>query len=60
MTSVDSVMSIVLLSASIWSVGFLLPKARREHDAFAFICSLLTALVSFLGWLLLGVGTYSR
>jgi hypothetical protein len=60
MTSVENVISIVMLGGSIWVLLFLLPKARREHDTFAIICSLLTALVGLIGWLFIGVGTHSR
>ena len=53
----QSVLSIVMLGASIWVLLFLLPKARREHDRFGVLCSLLTALVGLVGWLFLGIGT---
>lgn len=51
------VVSVLMLGSSIWVLLFLLPKARREGDKFAVICSLLTALVGLIGWLFLGIGT---
>ncbi len=40
--------------AFIWVLLYLLPKARKEHDAFAIVCSILSALAAFAGWLLIG------
>ena len=58
--AVESALSVVLLGASIWALTFLLPKARREHDRFGMVCSLLTALVGLIGWLYIGIGIRSR
>jgi len=49
-------LSAVMLGAVVWALAYLLPKARREHDTFAIVCSLLTAVVALLGWLLVGIG----
>lgn len=35
---------IIALAAAIWVFVYQLPRARREQDAFAIICSLLTGL----------------
>jgi hypothetical protein len=58
--AIDSVLSVLMLGAFIWVVTFLLPKAKREHDRFGVICSVLAALVALIGWLLIGSGTRSR
>jgi cyanate permease len=55
----ESVLSIVMLGAAIWVFLFPIPKARREHDRFGVVCSLLIALVGLVGWLLLGASTRS-
>jgi hypothetical protein len=49
-----------MLSALIWVAGFLFPKAVRERDVFGLICSILAALVSVIGWLLIGSAAHSR
>jgi hypothetical protein len=58
-TTVQIAVSILMLGGAIWSILFLLPKARREQDTFGIICSLLMALVGLLGWLFIGVGALS-
>jgi drug/metabolite transporter (DMT)-like permease len=60
MTTIESVLSLLMLSGFIWVVGFLLPRARREHSRFAVICSLIAALAALIGWLFISVGTRSR
>ena len=60
MTTLESAVSIEMLGAFIWGVVFLLPKAKREHDRFAVICSLFVALIALVGWLLIGIATRSR
>ncbi len=57
--SFDRVVSVFMLGACIWALAYLLPKARREHDGFGIICSILTALAGLFGWLFFGVGTRS-
>ena len=54
----ESALSLIMLGGCIWTLTYLLPKARREHDAFGVTCSLMIALVALLGWLLLG--TWAR
>ena len=58
-TNMQIAVSILMLGGAIWSILFLLPKARREQDTFGIICSLLMALVGLLGWLFIGVGALS-
>lgn len=60
MTDLQIAVSIALLGGAIWSLLFLLPKARREQDTFGIICALLMALVGLFGWLFIGVGVRSR
>jgi hypothetical protein len=60
MTSVEPVLSWLMLSGFIWVAGFLIPKAVRERDVFGLICSILAALVSAIAWLLIGSATHSR
>jgi hypothetical protein len=55
----ESAVSLTMLSGFIWVVAFLLPKARREHDVFGIICSLVMAFVALVGWLLIGTGAHS-
>ena len=54
-TNAQIVLSVLLLGGFLWAVGFLLPKARREHDPFGIVCSLLLALLTLFGWLFFGV-----
>ena len=58
-TNMQIAVSILMLGGAIWSILFLLPKARREQDTFGIICSLLMALVGLLGWLFIGIGALS-
>ena len=47
-----TILSVAALTAFGWIVAFLIPKARREHEAFALTCSVLAALVALVGvWL---------
>ncbi|MCX6542819.1 MAG: hypothetical protein NTV05_00185 [Acidobacteria bacterium] len=56
-TNSQIVLSVVMLGGSISALLFLLPKARRQHDSFGIICSVLAALTGLFGWLFLGIGT---
>jgi hypothetical protein len=47
----ESAGQVAALGVVVWVFNYQLPKARREQDTFAVICSLLTALVA-LAWLL--------
>jgi hypothetical protein len=59
-SSVQLAISIFMLGGAIWSVLFLLPRARRDQDTFGIVCSLLAALFGLAGWLFIGVGVLSR
>jgi hypothetical protein len=59
-TSIQIAISVFMLGGAIWSVLFLLPRARRGQDTFGIICSLLAALIGLLGWLFIGVRVLSR
>jgi hypothetical protein len=47
----ETAAQVAALAAVLWVFTYQLPKARREQDTFAVICSLLTALIA-LAWLL--------
>jgi hypothetical protein len=51
----DGTVEVVALGTAIWVFAFQLPRARREQDWFAAICSLLTGLLALLVWLLVGI-----
>jgi hypothetical protein len=55
----ETVLSIAMLAGFIWAIRFLLPKALKEHDTMALTCAVLTAVLTLLMWLLIGVGTRS-
>jgi hypothetical protein len=50
----------VALGVVVWVFNYQLPKARREQDTFAVICSLLTALVALAFVLVGGIVLHSR
>lgn len=60
MTTVESWLSVALLATAFWAWQFLLPRAKRERDAFAVACSVLAVVVALLGWLLIGAAVHSR
>jgi hypothetical protein len=51
---------VAALGTVLWVFSYQLPKARREEDLFAFICSVLTALVALWFLLFVGIGLHSR
>jgi hypothetical protein len=55
----ETLFSVATLAAFIWTARFMLPTARREHDAIAVSSAMLTAVFALLLWLLVGVGTRS-
>lgn len=59
MARIETLLSVLLLGTPIWASVFEFPRAKREHDGFGVFCSLLTALVALIIWLLIGVGTHS-
>lgn len=60
MKLLESATEVVALAAAIWVFFYQFPRARRERDAFAIICSLLTGLAALALWLFVGVGLKSR
>lgn len=56
-TNLQTVLSIAMLSSAIWSILYLLPRARREEDRFGVACALMLALLGLFGCLFVGVGT---
>jgi hypothetical protein len=59
-TGFESVMPVFSLAGFIWVINYLLPKARREQDSFAIICSLLTALITLFGFFFFSVAIRSH
>ena len=55
--ALETVLSIAALSAFIWVVRFVFPKALKERDSMALTCTVLMAILALLMWLLIGVGT---
>jgi hypothetical protein len=56
----DTAAQVAALGVVLWVFTYQLPKARREQDTFAVICSLLTALVALGFMLVVGIGLHSR
>jgi hypothetical protein len=54
--ALDSIVSVATLSLLIWGLSFLLPRAIREKDGLALTAAVLTILLAFLGWALIGEG----
>jgi hypothetical protein len=59
MRLLETAIQILALGAAIWVFAFQLPRARREQDRFAVICSVLTGLLALIAWLFIGVGLHS-
>jgi hypothetical protein len=57
---VETILSIATLSGFIWAIRFLVPKAVKTGDGMAITCSVLTAILALLLWLLIGIGARSR
>jgi hypothetical protein len=51
----DGAIEVIALGTAIWVFVFQLPRARREQDWFAVICSFLTGLLALIVWLFVGV-----
>lgn len=56
----EAVFSVAMLAGFLWAVGFMLPKALKERDTLALTSAVLTALLTLLGWLLVGVRVTGR
>jgi hypothetical protein len=59
-TDVEAFFSFLLFGGFIWTAGFLLPAARRNHDVFGIVCAIVAALIALAAWLFLGTGVQSR
>ena len=57
---IETFLSIATLSAFIWALRFLVPKALKSGDGMAVTCSVLMAILALLLWLLIGIGARSR
>jgi ABC-type transport system involved in cytochrome c biogenesis permease subunit len=44
----ETLLSVMMLTAFGWFVRFLVPRARREHEAFALTCSVLAAVLALV------------
>jgi hypothetical protein len=53
--ALESIASVATLGLLIWALRFLLPRAIREKDGLALTAAVLTVLLAFLGWALIGV-----
>ena len=56
---IETFLSIATLSAFIWALRFLVPKALKSGDGMAVTCSVLMAILALLLWLLIGIGARS-
>jgi hypothetical protein len=45
-----------MLGVVIWTLRFLLPRAIRDKDGFGLVVAVITVLLAFAGWALIGVG----
>jgi hypothetical protein len=54
--SAELVFSVALLTAFLWAMRFLLPRAIKERDPLAIVCAVLFTLLAFAAWLFFGVG----
>lgn len=57
--ALETVLSVGLLGAFIWTARFLLPRAVKQHDVLALTCAVLTAVLALFALLLFGVGVGS-
>ena len=57
MAASQDLASIILLALFIVILRVEVPRARRNGEWFLVACSILTALVALLGWMLVGVGS---
>jgi hypothetical protein len=59
-SDVEAFFSVVLLAASLWAAGVLVPMARRNHDVFGIVCAIAGAVIALAAWLLIGTGVRSQ
>jgi hypothetical protein len=57
---VETILSIATLSSFIWAIRFLVPRAIKAGDGMAVLCSVLTAILGLLLWLMIGIGARTR
>jgi hypothetical protein len=51
----EAMFSVAMLGGFIWAVRVMLPKAMKEQDTLALSAALLTAVLTLLAWLFVGV-----
>jgi hypothetical protein len=54
--TLESILSVAMLGVVIWTLRFLLPRAIRDKDGFGLVVAVITVLLAFAGWALIGVG----
>ena len=54
--TLESILSVAMLGVVIWTLRFLLPRAIRDKDGFGLAVAVITVLLAFAGWALIGVG----
>ena len=57
--TVEGAVSTAMLGGFIWAISALLPKAVKGDDPLALTCAVLTAILTLLGWLFIGVTAFS-
>jgi hypothetical protein len=57
--TLEGAFSLAMLGGFIWAVSALVPNALKGGDPLALTCAVLTAILTLLGWLLIGVTAHS-
>ena len=57
--TVEGAVSTAMLGGFISAISALLPKAVKGDDPLALTCAVLTAILTLLGWLFIGVTAFS-
>jgi hypothetical protein len=57
--NIDTFFSVATLAWLIWAVRVLIPKALNSGEGMAIVCAALTAILSLVLWLVLGIATHS-
>jgi hypothetical protein len=57
--TVEGAVSTAMLGGFIWAISALLPNAVKGDDPLALTCAVLTAILTLLGWLFIGVTAFS-
>jgi hypothetical protein len=58
--TLEGVFSLTMLAGFLWAVRVMLPRAVKERDGLALTSALLTAALTLLGWLFVGVRVTGR